>query len=110
MIGASISSVTPWVALVFIAYFVRGTVMALAGRHTFADIGLRFAGDFRVSESIAYIFGIGGLGYGIRMKKLHGDNVQRTASRIAELESRLDPKRSSSRLTPRGETRPEDRL
>jgi len=28
-----------------------------AGRHTFADIGIRFLADFKISESLAYLFG-----------------------------------------------------
>jgi hypothetical protein len=68
-----------------------------------------FLGDFRISEGFAYVFGGGGVVYGMKHRKLHGDNLERMAGRIAELEKLLDAKRSSSRLTPRGKTRPEDK-
>ena len=98
----------PWVGAVAIAYFLYLSVDSLSGRHTFADIGFAVLADVKISEAIAYVFGAGGVLYGYKYRRLKGDNVERTAERIAELETRLDPDRSSSRLTPRGETRPED--
>jgi len=43
------------------------------------------------------------------MGKLKKDAIERMAGRIKELETKMDPGRSSSRLTPRGETRSEDK-
>ena len=91
-----------------IAGFLYLSVDSLAGKHTFADIGMAILSDIKISEMVAYILGGGGVLYGIKYRCLKGDNVQRTADRIAELEKRLDPNRSSSRLTSRGETRPGD--
>jgi hypothetical protein len=109
MIGSAVHSVVPWTAVVFIAWFFYRSVASLAGRYTFSQIGVGFLGDFKISEGIAYVFGTGGVVYGVRRRKLQGDNVERTAKRISDLEKRIDPKRSSSRLTPRGKTRPEDK-
>jgi hypothetical protein len=109
MIGASIHTIVPSMAAVFIAYFFYRSVSSLSGAYTFAQIGVSFLGNFKVSEAAAYLFGCGGVAYGIKRKKLHGDNVERTARRLSELEQRIDPKRTSSRLTPRGETHPQDK-
>jgi hypothetical protein len=109
MIGSIIHTIVPWGCAVLIAWFFERSVVSLAGQYTFAQIGVGFLGDFRISDSFAYIFGAGGIAYGIKRRKLYQDNIERTAQRIADYEKRLDERRSSSRLTPRGKTRPEDK-
>jgi len=109
VIGSVVNRAIPWVGVVFIAYNVNSAVRFLAGRTTFADVGIKFLADFRISEAVAYVFGGGGLLYGLRNRKLRKDNVERMTRRIAQLEAQIDPRRSSSRLTSRGETRPEDK-
>ena len=109
MIGAVVHTVVQWGSAVLVAYFLYRSVSSLSGRYTFAQIGVSFLGDMRISEGLAYLFGAGGVVYGVKRHRLHGDNVQRMAGRLAELEKQIDPKRSSSRLTPRGKTRPEDK-
>jgi hypothetical protein len=108
-VGSVIQACIPWAGAVLVAYFVYRSIQSLAGRMTLADIGIRFLADTKISEAFAYLFGATGIALGLRRERLHKDNVQRLTSRIKELEVRLDPKRSSSRLTPRGETRPEDK-
>ncbi len=95
-------------AIALLGYFAMSAVQTLAGRTTFADIGLRFIGDVRVSEATAWFFGVGGVGYGLRQRKLRRDTIEALAPRVRERESELDPKRSSSSLPPRGTTRPDD--
>src|SRR6266567_6653131 len=103
VIGSVVNRAIPWVGVVFIAYNVNSAVRFLAGRTTFADVGIKFLADFRISEAVAYVFGGGGLLYGLRNRKLRKDNVERMTRRIAQLEAQIDPRRSSSRLTSRGE-------
>lgn len=57
---------------------------------------------------LAIIFGVAGIVYGRRESKLRKDTVERLQDRNCRLEREIDPKRSSSQLTPRGDTRPED--
>lgn len=109
MIGSVVHTIVPWAGAVLVAFFFYKSVSSLAGRYTFSQIGVGFLGDFRISDGVAYIFGAGGVGYGVKQTQLRRNNVERTAGRIAELEKQLDPARSSSRLTPRGTTRPEDK-
>jgi len=109
MIGSIFHIIVPWAGAVLVAFLFYRSVASLAGRYTFEQIGVGFLGDFRISEGFAYVFGGGGVVYGMKHRKLHGDNLERMAGRIAELEKLLDAKRSSSRLTPRGKTRPEDK-
>ncbi len=48
--------------------------------------------------------------YGWKQRDLRKTTVERLQSRIKELELKLDSKRSSSHLTPRGDTREEDKI
>lgn len=98
-----------YVALVAIFYFAYSSIQTLAGQVTYADIGLRVIGDIRISESVAWVFGVGGVGYGMRQRKLRRDAIEQLSPRVHEYEESLDPHRSSSRLAPRGTTRPEDK-
>jgi hypothetical protein len=99
-----------WTGAVLIAYFGYRTVSVLAGGTTAANIGIRFLADVRVSEAVAWLFGVSGVLMAFRERQLRRATVERMHGRIKTLEEQLDPGRSSSQLTPRGETNPEDRL
>ncbi len=94
-------------AVAFIFLCCYWMVDSLAGKTTFADIGIRMLFDSRV---LAIIFGGGGIVYGIAERRLRQDTVKKFQPRIRELEQRLDPKRSSSSLTETGETNPKDEI
>lgn len=47
--------------------------------------------------------------YGLFERELRRRKTKYLQDRIIKLEERLDPNRESSGLTPRGETRPEDK-
>ena len=54
------------------------------------------------------VFGFGGITYGRLQSKAKKDAIELYHPRVKKLEEALDPKRSSSELTKRGNTRPED--
>jgi hypothetical protein len=97
-----------WGGLLGIAYYCYLSVLALAGQHTAADIGIKLLADVRISEAVAWLFGGSGVAYGWRQRKLRRDTVERIQNRVERFEKQIDPGRSSSELTSRGETRPED--
>ncbi len=103
-----INNLIRWVGGVLIAYFGYRTVAVLAGQHTAADIGVKILADVRVSEAVAWIFGGSGIAYGWRQRKLRRDTVERIQTRVESFEQSVDPGRSSSQLTKRGDTRAED--
>jgi TRAP-type C4-dicarboxylate transport system permease small subunit len=86
-------------------YFSYRMVDSLAGKETFADVGIRMLFDSRV---LAIIFGSGGLVYGLAERKLRQRTVKKLHPRIKVYEQLLDPARTSSSLTETGETNPED--
>ena len=99
-----------WGGLVLISYFIYGSVSALAGKNTNADIGVNFLANIRVSEAVAWIFGTCGIGYGWRQRALRKSTIERLQGRVKTLESEFDKRRSSSNLTERGDTNPKDSL
>lgn len=103
-----LQSLLRWGGIVAIAWFTRLAVGDLAGQTTMADIGLDFLGKVEVSVALAWAAGAAGGYYGYRQRKLRRDTVERLQKRVQELEKIIDRKRSTSRLTSRGETRPED--
>jgi hypothetical protein len=93
-----------------VAYLLTTAVGRLAGKFTFADIGVRLLGDFRISEALAYVLAIGSGGWAWKERNAKRNTIDRLSRRIEQLEQQLDPGRTSSKLTRRGTTRPEDVL
>lgn len=92
------------------AFFAYKSFAVVAGKHTFADIGVRLLANIKVANSIGYLVGGGGILYGNRQKKLREQTILNLAPGLRERELAADPNRSSSGLTERGGTRPEDEL
>jgi hypothetical protein len=84
------------------------SVAVLAGQQTLANIVVNFLANIRVSQGIAYIFGTGGIIYGVAERKTRQRAIQRLSKDKNELEKLLDPARTSSHLTAHGTTRPGD--
>jgi hypothetical protein len=95
-------------AIVLCVRYGYFSVVALAGKSTFADVGFRILGNLKISEGISYIFGTGGIVYGVGQRQLRRRNIERIVPLKNKLEMILDPKRTSSGLTSKGTTRPED--
>lgn len=109
-----IARMTPWVCLVFIAWLIKQSIVALAGAETGVTIALSaaFTHNITVSITVAFfaLFGISGCLYGALQRKLRRDNIERLQGRIRFLEERFDSERTSSHLTSRGETNPLDKI
>src|SRR5438105_4597583 len=83
-------------ACVAVAYFIGEVLISFAGKSTNAEVAVNLIGDLRVSIAIAWGAAAGGLLYGRAQRKLRGQAVERLTKRVAELETELDPRRSSS--------------
>lgn len=108
IVGQAISQLIPAATLLGIAGFAYLSIKSLAGQKTFADIGFKIFADVKISEALAYVLACGGIGYGLKEKKLRRTNTERLTARTSQLEKELDSRRSSSGLTPQGTTRSED--
>jgi hypothetical protein len=98
----------PWGFGALIAFFAYLSISILAGRYTFAQIGVSVFGNLKISESISYVSGLTGVLYGLKERRLRRKNIQRLSGQIQKLEKLIHPNRSSSDLTVQGTTRPED--
>lgn len=101
-------SLIRWGSIVLVTRYGFLAVETLSGQVTLAEIGIDFLGKVEVSVALAWTVGIVGGVYGWRQRKLRRDTVERLQARIQHYESMCDEKRSSSRLTRRGDSRPED--
>lgn len=99
-----------WLGLAVLAYFGYRSVDTLAGRTTLASIGvgINVLGKVYISEAVAWLFGVTGIGYGLRQRALRHNVIARLSPAVREREQALDPKRTSSQLTERGRTKPQD--
>ena len=106
--------------LAIVAYQISHAVIALAGKVTQADIEAHVSaqvssGDPAQSICVglwvvfaAILFGIGGIAYGRRQRKLRQDEVEKRHEYQKKWEKMFSDERSSSGLTARGETSPGD--
>ncbi len=76
----------------------------MAGETTAADFGLQVLADLNVSTAAAWLVAACGFGYGTWERRVRKTTVERLSSRLQNLERQRDPKRTSSGLTPRGDS------
>ncbi|MBW8874531.1 MAG: hypothetical protein JF614_06170 [Acidobacteria bacterium] len=92
-----------WGIIALIVFFVTDCIKSLAGLQTAATIGIRFLADVRVSEALAWIFGAGGVGYGMQQRGLRRRDTKQMGSRLRKYEKLIDPGRSSTDLDSQGD-------
>lgn len=99
------------IAWVVVAWFGFGALEKFAGESTDVSLAMSFIlnalVDFKFSFSIALTGAAcawGAIERSLRLRK-----VEQMQARIIELETAIDPNRSSSGLTPQGKTNPRDR-
>lgn len=123
-IARIVTSLIKWGALCFISWMGATAIHDLAGKETLAnfDLGARLETKSETVTSstigltnstslaiLGLIFGFGGILYGRQQARLRKDTVERLHQYQLKYEQTIDPNRTSSTLTVRGETRPEDK-
>ncbi len=108
IVADAVHLIVPWGSVVVIFVCMYLMVSKLAGQMTMAQIGVSFLGEMRLPSAVAYVFGGTAFAYGANERRLRHKKTSGMASYMQELEQRLDPNRTSSNLTARGTTRPED--
>jgi hypothetical protein len=103
-----INNLIRWGGLVVLGYFAVRITEELSGGVTTANLGLTLVTDVRISTVAAWALAFASVTYGWGQRRLRRDTVERLAGRIRELERAYDPRRTSSRLTSRGDTHPGD--
>lgn len=103
-----VRDVIKWGGIAILGYFGYKCIAIMAGRSTYADIGIRILGNLKVSDGIIYLFGASGWVYGMGQRQLRRKNIKRTVPAKNALERIIDPNRTSSNLTDKGTTQPGD--
>jgi len=99
-----------WGGIVLVVRYGYLSIAALAGHTTFADVGIKFLSNLRVSDSIMYILTGGSIAYGLGQRRSRRRNIERMAESKNELEKLIHSERTSSNITKSGTTRPGDRI
>jgi hypothetical protein len=108
IIGNIVAQAIKWGSAVLIVRYGYLSITSLAGKQTIADILVRFLGSVKVSEGVAYLFGAGGILYGVGERQLRRRNIRRVVKGKNDLERIVHPGRTSSNITESGTTRPGD--
>jgi hypothetical protein len=110
LVSKAADQIIPGVVAVLIVYFgIYRTAHELAGKNTLASLGIGLLSDAKPDEIISYAAAIVGWIFGVTAQRLRRNTTERLTTRIQELEKQIDPNRTSSGLTRRGETPPEAR-
>lgn len=83
---------------------------AMAGKKTDANIVLDFLGGPQVTVAFSMLAPLLAIAYGGLQRKLRKDTTEKLSKHIQTLELRVDPARTSSTLTARGNTREIDKI
>lgn len=95
------------VCLVAVVWLAGNIVGPLAGENTALSLGVSFLGDLKVS--LAFTLAASAAAWAVVERVLRQRKTQYLQDRVRELEARLDPHRSTSGLTPKGKTNPNDK-
>jgi hypothetical protein len=94
--------------LAYCAWLALQGVRALSGKITLANIALNFLGSISTNNAVCYTVTGGAVGWGYLERRLRKAKTETFQGRVRDLEKLIDPKRSSSNLTPQGDTNPMD--
>ena len=107
-IGLTVRTIAICGVICLIFYFLRDIFSSIAGKETSANVALSFLANVQVEVALAWSFGIAGILYGASQKQLRRNYIAKFHADNANLERRLDSRRSSTQLTAHGDTNPED--
>lgn len=110
LFGKIVENAFKWGAVAYGFWCTKEGWIAAAGTTTIADLNaaIKFETISSWTSPLLIVFGIGGIIYGRCQARLRRDTVQRLHPYQEKYEQLVDSTRTSSRLTSRGETRPED--
>jgi hypothetical protein len=97
-----------WSVIGWSIHEIAGVFIAYAGRTSIADLSLKVLANISVVWTLSLTLSGVSVTLYVRERRLHRKTRERLTTRITELELKIDPHRSSSLLTPQGQTRKGD--
>ena len=97
-----------WGYFGYLTYAGQRTLSSFAGKDTFTSVIVSLGSNVSVAVGASWAVTIGLVIWVFLERRLRKGTTERLHVRIKDLELQIDRKRTSSELTPRGETRPED--
>lgn len=110
-IGRAVDSISKWGCLAFVAWVFSPTIAQFAGKITdvsFLAVINSEGMPIVLLIGTCVVFGAGGIWYGRSQSSLRKSTVERLHKYQVKHETSVHPGRTTSKLTPRGDTRPED--
>ena len=102
-------STIAWVGLIgYCAHLAALVMIAYAGKTSNANLAFRIAANLNVAFGLSITCTGVSIALYLKERAMHRSTRERLARRITELELRVDPSRTSSKLTSEGLTRKED--
>lgn len=102
------NAIAMWLAIAYSVHETALTFVAYAGRTSVADLTFKMLANISMVWTLSLTLSGLSITLYIREARLHRKTRDRLTDRITELELKIDPKRTSSMLTPEGLTRKED--
>lgn len=87
-----------------------GVLYLLGKEHAGRETAVSYVADMPIISSVSIGLAVTGWVLYLNESRLRKDYVERSNKRICKLEQMIDPNRTSSELTERGNTRKEDRV
>jgi hypothetical protein len=94
--------------LVLACYFADDALKALAGKVTLANIVVKVFSTMAINQWVAWVLAGGCATWASLERRQKRKKIAELSARPIELETIIDPKRSSSMITPAGTTKPGD--
>ena len=80
-----------------------------AGKQTLLNVAMEIVAHLNLSVKISYALALSGVAYGLRQRTLRRKVIAKMSEHQRKLEEFIDERRTSSELTLKGTTRPDDK-
>jgi hypothetical protein len=109
IVNSAIQTFLKYGSLVAISAIFASALKILSGKQTLLNVTMLLVAHLKLSEKISYALGLAGILYGYRQRRLRRIVIENMSEHQRRLELSLDPRRTSSKITSKGTTRPDDR-
>jgi hypothetical protein len=109
LIHGTIRTAIRWAGIAIVAWFAKEAVTSLAGQNTSVLVSFVLNALVDIKFALAVTLGLVGMGWAFVERAFRYRKVEYLQGRIRQLETRIDPNRSTSGLTPGGKTNPQDK-